>query len=263
SGHGVGTVEAVRQVGQLGHLKKEQVAPQEAFKSDHVEREEPHLLFPEGDEESITIQGRMSSLQSLATDLQEVKEKVSRQQSPRGLWGCRGRSVLQEIKQEVMELKALGLEEMKREVLELKELGEHRDMTEATLKRLVTEVAEQMQVQSPFLLPFLQQDKLRETESVGQEQAAAQAACSTCSGDTGVQVGKLLQRYEKLRETVDSLMSRQAVGKVPRQMPRRSQQDEEVLKRIQATLMQVQGDHEKLSSVVGNLLHNSHQQQKD
>ncbi|KAM6377257.1 glutamine-rich protein 2-like [Pluvialis apricaria] len=40
-------------------------------------------------------------------------------------------------------------------------------------------------------------------------------------------------------------------------------QDEEVLKRIQATIVQVQGDHEKLSSVVGNLVHESHRQQKD
>ena len=66
---------------------------------------------------------------------------------------------LQELKQEVLELKELGRQELKQEVLglkelelqkikhELKELGEHQDMTEATLKQLVTEVAELMQAQ--------------------------------------------------------------------------------------------------------------------
>ena len=60
-------------------------------------------------------------------------------------------------------------------------------------------------------------------ESVGQEQAEAQAACPICSTDTSMQVGQLLQRYEKLQELVDSFMSQQAVGKVVRQLPRRSQ----------------------------------------
>ena len=165
-------------------------------------------------------------------------------------------------------------------------------------------------------------------------------------------MGQLLQRYEKLQEVVDSLMSRRAVGKVLRQLPRQSQvgrwrhgglgrglpglpwlvvlccnmgeplaaphiglytsaarkemkalvqmscwhreplasgqvtwlcphgaaspplhstalsssslqQDEEVPKRVQATLVQVQGSYEKLSSVVGNLLRDSQRQQQD
>lgn len=80
--------------------------------------------------------------------------------------------------------------------------------------------------QSQFLLPFLQLDELRAmVEGTGQEQAEAeaQAACPVCSTDTSVQVGQLLQRYEKLQELVDSFMSRQAVGKVVRQLPGRSQ----------------------------------------
>ncbi|NXF53784.1 QRIC2 protein, partial [Oceanites oceanicus] len=39
--------------------------------------------------------------------------------------------------------------------------------------------------------------------------------------------------------------------------------DEELLKRIQATVVQVQGDYKKLSSVTGNLLDDRHQKQKD
>ncbi|NXW53140.1 QRIC2 protein, partial [Eurystomus gularis] len=39
--------------------------------------------------------------------------------------------------------------------------------------------------------------------------------------------------------------------------------DEELLKRIQATIVHLQGDYEKLSSVTGNLLDDHHQKQKD
>ena len=78
--------------------------------------------------------------------------------------------------------------------------------------------------QSPCLLPFLQLDELRAlVQSTGQEQAAAQSACRVCSTDTGAQVGKLLLRCEKLEEQMDSLLSRQAVVKVVRQVPARSQ----------------------------------------
>ncbi|PKU28360.1 glutamine-rich protein 2 isoform x1 [Limosa lapponica baueri] len=104
-----------------------------------------------------------------------------------------------------------------------------------------------------------QQEKLRALEGLRQEQAA----CPACSGDTRAQVGQLLRHYENLKEVVDALMSRKAGGKVVRQLPRRSQQDEELLKRIQAMVMQVQGDHEKLSSIVGNILDESHQKQQD
>ncbi|XP_074463509.1 uncharacterized protein LOC141751110 [Larus michahellis] len=258
SGHGMKTVEALRQSGQLGH-PKEQVVHLEATKSDHAEHEQTHLLFPEGDDNGIAFRGQVSSQQSLASELQEVKEKIRQLEDALGkLWvaGADWRadgsdqialqlgSMLQEIKREVLELKDLGLQELKQEVLELKdlglqelkqevlelkelelqkikrelkELGEHQDMTKATLKQLVTEVAEQMQAQ---------QDKLKVMENAGQEQAEAQAARPACCGDTGAQVGQLLQRYEKLQEVVDSLMSRQAVGKVVRQLPRQSQQEE-------------------------------------
>ncbi|PKU30374.1 glutamine-rich protein 2 [Limosa lapponica baueri] len=45
--------------------------------------------------------------------------------------------------------------------------------------------------------------------------------------------------------------------------PSLPKQDEEVLKRIQTTIVQVQGNYEKLNSIMGTLLHNSQQQQKD
>ena len=78
--------------------------------------------------------------------------------------------------------------------------------------------------QSRLLLPFLQLGEPRATvASTGQEQAEAQAACPSCSRDIRKQLGQLLQRHEKLQEVVDDLVSRQAVVKVVRQIPGRSQ----------------------------------------
>lgn len=54
------------------------------------------------------------------------------------------------------------------------------------------------------------------TSSAGQEQAERQAACPMCR-DTSAPEGNLLQRFEKLQEQVDSLLSRQEEGKVERQ----------------------------------------------
>ncbi|KFW70511.1 Glutamine-rich protein 2, partial [Pygoscelis adeliae] len=265
------TVEALRQIGQLGQLYaalKEQVAQLEATKSDHAELEKLRLLFPEGDQESnasilTDLRGRVSSLQGLASDLQDEKEKVSQQRAarePGGLGASRfggegqppSSSTEAKPAHAPLSLTRSTLQEIKRE---LKGLGEQQEMTKALLEQLVTKTADQLQEQL---------DELRAmVKSAGQEQAEAQAACPVCSTDTSTQVGQLLQRYEKLQELVDSVMSRQAVGKVVRQLPGRSQQDEELLKRIQATIVQVQGDYEKLSSVTGNLLDDRYQKQKD
>ncbi|XP_052664642.1 glutamine-rich protein 2 isoform X3 [Harpia harpyja] len=258
----VETVEALRQIGQLGHLYtalKEQVAQLEATKSDHAELEKLRLLFPEGDQESIAsiladLRGQVSSLQGLASDLQGEKGKVRQLDDALGKLGVAGADWKVDGSDQITQQLGSTLQEIKQE---LKELGEQQEMTKSTLEQLVTKTADQLQEQL---------DELRAmVEGTGQEQeqAEAQAACPVCSTDTSVQVGQLLQRYEKLQELVDSFMSRQAVGKVVRQLPGRSQQDEELLKRIQATVMQVQGDYEKLSSITGNLLDDRHQKQKD
>ncbi|XP_076210239.1 glutamine-rich protein 2 [Aptenodytes patagonicus] len=254
------TVEALRQIGQLGQLYtalKEQVAQLEATKSDHAELEKLRLLFPEGDQEShasilTDLRGRVSSLQGLASDLQDEKEKIRQLEDALGKLGVAGADWKADGSNQITLQLGSTLQEIKQE---LKGLGEQQEMTKALLEQLVTKTADQLQEQL---------DELRAmVKSAGQEQAEAQAACPVCSTDTSTQVGQLLQRYEKLQELVDSFMSRQAVGKVVRQLPGRSQQDEELLKRIQATVVQVQGDYKKLSSVTGNLLDDRHQKQKD
>ncbi|XP_059684366.1 glutamine-rich protein 2 [Gavia stellata] len=260
----VETVEALRQIGQLGHLYatlKEQVAQLEATKLDHAELEKLRLLLLEGDhialdQESASIladlRGRVSSLQGLASDLQDDKEKIRQLEDALGKLEVAGADWKADGSDQITLQLGSTLQEIKRE---LKELGEQQEMTKATLEQLVTKTADQLQEQLDELRAMM--------ESAGQEQAEAQAACPICSTDTGTQVGQLLQRYEKLQELVDSFMSQQVVGKVVRQLPARSQQDEELLKRIQATIVQVQGDYEKLSSVTGNLLDDRHQKQKD
>ncbi|GAB0197775.1 glutamine-rich protein 2 [Grus japonensis] len=260
----VETVEALRQIGQLGNLYtalKEQVAHLEATKSDNAELEKLRLLFPEGDQESITniladLRDQVSSLQGLASDLQGEKGKIRQLEDAFGKLGVTGADWKVDGSDQVTLQLGSTLQEIKQE---LKELREQQETTKATLEQLVTKTADQLQEQL---------DKLKAmVESTGQEQAEVQAegqaACPICSTDIGVQVGQLLQRYEKLQELVDSFMSRQPVAKVVRQLPGRSQQDEELLKRIQATVAQVQGDYKKLSSVTGNLLDDHHQKQKD
>ncbi|KFV65417.1 Glutamine-rich protein 2, partial [Dryobates pubescens] len=251
------TVEALRQIGQLTHLYtalKEQVDHLQDTKLEATEAEKLHLLFPEEGQESVTsilagLQGQVASLQGLVSDLQDEKVSGGRWENPS--LGSKGHptSGPSEAKPAFVpvSLARSTLEEIKRE---LKELREHQEMTKAMLEQLVTKTSEQLQEQL---------DKLREmVEGMGQEQAA----CPMCSTDISVQVAQLLQRYEKLQELVDSFTLQQPVGKMMKQMPGRSQ-DEELLKHIQATIVHLQGDYKKLSSITGNLLDDHHQKQKD
>ncbi|CAM9982800.1 unnamed protein product [Bubo scandiacus] len=208
------------------------------------------------DKESISsvladLQGRVSSLQGLTSDLQGKNGKIRQLEDALGKLEVAGANWRGDVSDQITLQLGSTLQEVKRK---LKELEEQQEMTKATLERLVAKTADELQEQlgEPRAM----------VASTGQEQAEVQAACPVCSTDISKQVGQLLQRYEKLQELVDDCMSRQAAGKVVRQLPGRSQ-DEELLKRIQAAVTQVQGDYEKLNSVTGNLLHDRHQKEKD
>ncbi|CAM9110867.1 unnamed protein product, partial [Bubo scandiacus] len=254
------TVEALRQIGQLSHLcatLKERVAQLEATKSDHAELEKLRLLFSEGDKESVAsvladLQGRVSSLQGLTSDLQGKNGKIRQLEDALGKLEVAGANWKGDVSDQITLQLGSTLQEVK---CKLKELEEQQEMTKATLERLVAKTADELQEQLG--------EPRATVASTGQEQAEVQAACPVCSTDISKQVGQLLQRYEKLQELVDDCMSRQAAGKVVRQLPARSQQDEELLKRIQAAVTQVQGDYEQLNSVTGNLLNDRHQKEKD
>ncbi|CAN0004545.1 unnamed protein product [Bubo scandiacus] len=253
------TVEALRQIGQLSHLcatLKERVAQLEATKSDHAELEKLRLLFSEGDKESVAsvladLQGRVSSLQGLTSDLQGKNGKIRQLEDALGKLEVAGANWKGDVSDQITLQLGSTLQEVK---CKLKELEEQQEMTKATLERLVAKTADELQEQLG--------EPRATVASTGQEQAEVQAACPVCSTDISKQVGQLLQRYEKLQELVDDCMSRQAAGKVVRQLPARSQ-DEELLKRIQAAVTQVQGDYEQLNSVTGNLLNDRHQKEKD
>ncbi|XP_039423181.1 glutamine-rich protein 2-like isoform X4 [Corvus cornix cornix] len=93
--------------------------------------------------------------------------------------------------------------------------------------------------------------------SVGQEQGESQTVCPDRSSESKL-VRKLLHRCEKLQEQVDSLVPQQ----VQRSLPQKTQQDEELLKSIQATVMRVEGDCEQLSYITGSLRDDHRQHQK-
>ncbi|KAK2515850.1 hypothetical protein Q9233_014363 [Columba guinea] len=91
-----------------------------------------------------------------------------------------------------------------------------------------------------------------------------QAGCHVCSPDTMVLLGKLLQRCEKLEEEVESLA--QKAGRKVESHPmwrRQSLQQDEQLKRLQASIVQLQKDYGKLSSALANLQHDRQQEQND
>ncbi|XP_051850929.1 glutamine-rich protein 2 isoform X1 [Antechinus flavipes] len=82
--------------------------------------------------------------------------------------------------------------------------------------------------------------------------------CPACSLDLSQQVSRLVQRYEQLQDMVNNLMMTQPSRKYHLQ-----NQDEELLGHIQATILQVQGDCEKLNVTTGNLIEDHRQKQKD
>ncbi|XP_065540575.1 glutamine-rich protein 2-like [Lathamus discolor] len=262
------TVGALKQIGQLRHLYaalKEQLAQLEATRLERTELEKLRLLLQEGGQESVAsmlgdLQGQVSSLQGLASDLQGLsrdlqglasdlhgeKGKIRKLESALGKLEVARASGQMDLSNQLSLPLGSTPQEVKRDT---KDVAEQRQISEAALDQLVTQTAEKEQEQL---------EELRVMESTGQEEAV----CPMCSSDTSMRLGKLLQCYEKLQGLVDSLMSSKKRAKVVRQLPGKSQ-DQEVLKRIQAAILQMQGEYEKLNSVMGSLLDDGRQQQKD
>ncbi|XP_057272097.1 glutamine-rich protein 2-like isoform X2 [Pezoporus wallicus] len=262
------TVEALKQIGQLRHLYaslKEQVAQLEATRLERTDLEKLCLLLQEGGQESVAntlgdLQGQVSSLQglasdlqglsrdlqSLASDLQGEKGKIRILESALGKLEAARASWQMDLSNQLSLRLGSKPQEVKRD---MKDLAEQQQISKAALDQLVTQTAKEEQEQL---------EELRVMESMGQEEAV----CPMCSSDTSTRLGKLLRCYEKLQGLVDSLMSSKKRGKVVRQLPGKSQ-DQEVLKRIQAAILQMQEEYEKLNSVMGSLLDDSRQQQKD
>ncbi|XP_048147523.1 myosin-4-like isoform X2 [Corvus hawaiiensis] len=189
------------------------------------------------------LQGQMSSLQSLARDLQGEKEKIRQLEDAVGKLGVTvAKCEVDGTNQIPLQLES-ALQEINQEQ---KELREEQKITKATLKQLVT--ADQLQERLNELRAMM--------GSAGQEQGESQTVCPDRSSESKL-VRKLLHRCEKLQEQVDSLVPHQ----VQRSLPQKTQ-DEELLKSIQATVMRVEGDCEQLSYITGSLRDDHHQHQK-
>ncbi|KAK2518412.1 hypothetical protein Q9966_014325 [Columba livia] len=257
--------EVLSQVGQLGHLctgLKEQVEQLKSTKAEHADLENLRRLFPKGGRESITsiladLRCQVSFLQDMARALHGEEEKISKvEDAPRKTRGAgAGR-------------KAAGSGQMTRQPrpkgqkvkAERKELGKQPEPTQAELEqfaakyvnKLVMETAQQLQAEV---------DEPRATvQSGGHEHAG----CHFCSPDTRVLLGKLLQRCEKLEEQVESL-AQKAGGKVDSypKWRRQSLQQDEQLKCLQTSIVQLQKGYEKLSSDLANLQQDRQQEQND
>ncbi|KAK2518409.1 hypothetical protein Q9966_014322 [Columba livia] len=257
--------EVLSQVGQLGHLctgLKEQVEQLKSTKAEHADLENLRRLFPKGGRESITsiladLRCQVSFLQDMARALHGEEEKISKvEDAPRKTRGAgAGR-------------KAAGSGQMTRQPrpkgqkvkAERKELGKQPEPTQAELEqfaakyvnKLVMETAQQLQAEV---------DEPRATvQSGGHEHAG----CHFCSPDTRVLLGKLLQRCEKLEEQVESL-AQKAGGKVDNypKWRRQSLQQDEQLKCLQTSIVQLQKGYEKFSSDLANLQQDRQQEQND
>ncbi|XP_023794846.1 glutamine-rich protein 2-like [Cyanistes caeruleus] len=157
----------------------------------------------------------------------------------------------EESREEIIQQMEAVLQETKRELqLELEE--QQQKMRNAILEQLMSGTAGIG-------------DMAESTRSLQEEQEEGSADCSKCSFNIKVLLGKLFRCCEKLQEQVDSLESRQmAVGRVAKleTMMRNWGQDQEHLHCLEATIVQIQGDCEKLSLVSGSLQEETQQNQK-
>ncbi|KAK2514637.1 hypothetical protein Q9233_014793 [Columba guinea] len=258
--------EVLSQVGQLGHLctgLKEQVEQLKSTKAEHSDLENLRRLFPKGGRESITniladLRCQVSFLQDMARALHGEEEKISKvEDAPRKTRGAgAGR-------------KADGSGQMTRQPrpkgqkvkAERKELGKQPEPTQAELEQFAAEYMNKLVMESAQQLQAEQVDEPRATvQSGGHEHAG----CHFCSPDTRVLLGKLLQRCEKLEEQVESL-AQKAGGKVDNypKWRRQSLQQDEQLKCLQTSIVQLQKSYEKFSWDLANLQQDRQQEQND
>ncbi|KAK2514729.1 hypothetical protein Q9233_014885 [Columba guinea] len=258
--------EVLSQVGQLGHLctgLKEQVEQLKSTKAEHSDLENLRRLFPKGGRESITniladLRCQMSFLQDMARALHGEEEKISKvEDAPRKTRGAgAGR-------------KADGSGQMTRQPrpkgqkvkAERKELGKQPEPTQAELEQFAAEYMNKLVMESAQQLQAEQVDEPRATvQSGGHEHAG----CHFCSPDTRVLLGKILQRCEKLEEQVESL-AQKAGGKVDNypKWRRQSLQQDEQLKCLQTSIVQLQKGYEKFSWDLANLQQDRQQEQND
>ncbi|KAK2518400.1 hypothetical protein Q9966_014313 [Columba livia] len=224
--------EVLSQVGQLGHLctgLKEQVEQLKSTKAEHADLENLRRLFPKGGRESITsiladLRCQVSFLQDMARALHGEEEKGQKVKAER------------------------------------KELGKQPEPTQAELEQFAAQYVNKLVMETAQQL----QAEVDEPRATVQSGGHEHAGCHFCSPDTRVLLGKLLQRCEKLEEQVESL-AQKAGGKVDSypKWRRQSLQQDEQLKCLQTSIVQLQKGYEKFSSDLANLQQDRQQEQND
>ncbi|KAK2511930.1 hypothetical protein Q9233_016611 [Columba guinea] len=258
--------EVLSQVGQLGHLctgLKEQVEQLKSTKAEHADLENLRRLFPKGGRESITsiladLRCQVSFLQDMARALHGEEEKISKvEDAPRKTRGAGAGRKADGSGQMTRQLRPKG----QKVKAERKELGKQPEPTQAELEQFAAEYMNKLVMESAQQLQAEQPDEPRATvQSGGHEHAG----CHFCSPDTRVLLGKLLQRCEKLEEQVESL-AQKAGGKVDNypKWRRQSLQQDEQLKCLQTSIVQLQKGYEKFSSDLANLQQDRQREQND
>ncbi|KAK2515487.1 hypothetical protein Q9233_014000 [Columba guinea] len=258
--------EVLSQVGQLGQLcagLKEQVEQLKSTKAESADLENVRRLFPKGGQESITstladLKCQMSFLQDMARTLHGEEEKISKvEDAPRKTRESGAGRKVDGSGQMTRQPRPKG----QKVKAERKELGKQQEPTQAKLEQFAAKYVNKFVMETAQQLQAEQPDEPRATvQSGGHEHAG----CHICSPDTRVLLGKLLQRCEKLEEQVESLVQK-AGGKVEShpKWRRQSLQQDEQLKCLQDSIMQLQKDYEKLSSALANLQQDRQQEQND
>ncbi|KAH1183271.1 hypothetical protein KIL84_004763 [Mauremys mutica] len=272
------TVEALRQVGQLTDLYaalQEQINHLEQFKCSRADLDKLRQFLSDAVPKNLSsmpadLMDQLSSLKATAEDMKDVKAKV------RKLENVLEAEVATEADQKVKGSSQINLQlgYLRSTVhdieKELQELREQQDHGKAKLEQSVTDTALYLQEQLDKLRSIIENMMTSSSTLLSMSmptspepgEAAPHGTCPACSLDVSEQVSQLFKRYEQLQDLISSFMTRHAESKPAKRPPLRSQ-DEELLSRIQNTILQVQGDCENLSATTGNLIEDHRQKQKD
>ncbi|XP_077690143.1 glutamine-rich protein 2 [Eretmochelys imbricata] len=272
------TVEALRQIGQLTDLYttlKEQINYLEQFKCNHADLNKLRQFLSDAVPKNLSsmpadLMDQLSSLKATAEDMKDVKAKV------RKLQNVLEAEVATEADQKVEGSSQINLQlgYLRSTVhdieKELQELREQQDHGKAKLEQSVTDTALYLQEQLDKLRSIIENMMASSSALLSMSmptspepgEAAPDGTCPACSLDVSEQVSQLFKRYEQLQDLISSFMRRHAESK-PAKRPQLRSQDEELLSRIQNTILQVQGDCENLNATTGNLIEDHRQKQKD
>ncbi|KAG6931592.1 glutamine rich 2, partial [Chelydra serpentina] len=272
------TVEALRQIGQLTDLYtalKEQINQLEQFKCSYADLDKLRKFLSDAVPTNLSsmpadLMDQLSSLKATAEDMKDVKAKV------RKLQKVLEAEVATEADQKVEGSSQINLQlgYLRSTVhdieKELQELREQQDHGKAKLEQSVTDTALYLQEQLDKLRSVIENMMASSSTLLSMSmptapepgEAAPHGTCPACSLDVSEQVSQLFKRYEQLQDLISSFMTRHAESK-PAKRPQLRSQDEELLSRIQNTILQVQGDCENLNATTGNLIEDHRQKQQD